>query len=78
MRDETTYPKVDGVEYDIGKRWETGMGHHPKSIALFKRINEIDWVWGGDSFCWESGGDGDNGETLMYLLDVIFDEDDLK
>lgn len=72
----TDYQKVQGVEYDINKRWETGVDHHPKSKALFKRIEAVDWNFNGDQFCWKSGGDGDNGESLMYLLDIIFDEDD--
>ena len=64
------------VEYDINKRWEEGEDHHPDSKALFKRIADIDFKHCSDSFCWKSGGDGDNGEALMYILDIIFDEDD--
>jgi len=59
------------IERDINKRWEEGMDHHPKSEELFRRLKKID----SDCF-WESGGDGDNGETLMYQLDIIFEEDD--
>jgi len=29
-----------------------------------------------DHFCWKSGGDGDNGEQLMYQLDVLFERQD--
>ena len=61
-------------EYDIGKRWENGVEHHPKSIELFKRIAEIDFEHMDDHFNWKSGGDGDNGEALMYLLDIYFEE----
>ena len=64
------------VNYDIDNRWENGIDHHPKSIALYKRIADIDYKHGYDSFVFKSGGDGDNGEQLMYLLDIIFDEDD--
>lgn len=73
---QNEYEKVPGVEYNIGKRWEEGIEHHPKSYELYKRIAEVDYVWCNDSFCWKSGGDGDNGEALMYLLDIIFDEDE--
>lgn len=72
------YPKVDGVEYDINKRWEEGIEHHPKSIELYKKIANIDFVFCGDYFCWKSGGDGDNGEALMYLLDIHFEEEDKR
>jgi hypothetical protein len=75
-RDE--YPKVDGVEYDITKRWEQGIPHHPKSIELFNAISEIDWVWLDDCFGWKSGGDGDNGEFFMYELDIYFEEKDKR
>jgi hypothetical protein len=71
------YEKTPGVEYDINRRWEKGMYHHPKSEALMKRIADIDWHFNNDQFCWKTGGDGDNGESLMYLLDIIFSEDDL-
>lgn len=68
----TTNKKI----YSVGERWEKGIDHHPKSIELFKKIAKIDWEQCGDYFCWKSGGDGDNGETLMYELDIIFDEEE--
>lgn len=64
------------IEYDLNKRWEQGTKHHPKSIALYKRIAKYDFELNSDSFGFKAGGDGDNGEQLMYLLDVIFEEDD--
>lgn len=66
------------VETDITKRWEQGMPHHPKSIALFKKLSDVDFNLGGDFFEWKSGGDGDNGEHLMYELDIIFETEDSK
>lgn len=57
-------------------RWALGEHHDSRSIALYKRIEEIDFEHFGDSFCFKSGGDGDNGETLMYILDIIFEERD--
>ena len=61
------------IELDINKRWEQGIPHHPKSIELFKAIAQIDFKLCADCFCWKSGGDGDNGETLMYQLDIYFE-----
>jgi hypothetical protein len=26
-----------------------------------------------DHFCWKLGGDGDNGETLMFQMDSFFE-----
>jgi hypothetical protein len=66
------------IERDINKRWEQGIKHHPKSMALFKRLEDIDFRLCDDYFCWKYGGDGDNGETLMYEMDIIFEEDDEK
>lgn len=64
------------VETDITKRWEQDIPHHSKSIEIYKIIEENDWKYGGDYFCWKSGGDGDNGEHLMYLLDIHFEQQD--
>jgi len=58
---------------DPGVRWETGGEHHPKSIELYKALSTIDIVFANDYFCWKAGGDGDNGETLMYEFDMIFE-----
>jgi len=66
------------IEYDLAKRWEQGTEHHPKSINLYKRIEALDFKHGGDSFCFKSGGDGDNGEHLMYLMDIYFEEKDTQ
>jgi hypothetical protein len=44
------------VETNINKRWEQGIPHHPKSIELFKALEEIDWKYGDDCFCWKHGG----------------------
>ena len=62
---------------DPNKRWEQGIEHHPKSIILFDYISALDFKY-GDYFCFKSGGDGDNGELLMYLMDAYFEERDKK
>ena len=64
------------VEEDINKRWEQGMEHHPESERIFDILEDADIAYGGDYFCWKSGGDGDNGETLMFMLDVYFEKND--
>lgn len=63
-------------EADINKRWENGTPHHPKSVELFNSLADIDFKHCSDSFCWKSGGDGDNGETLMYAMDIHFERQD--
>lgn len=64
------------VETDINKRWEQGMNHHPESERIMKILMEADEKYGDDYFCWKKGGDGDNGETLMFTLDVYFEKRD--
>lgn len=75
MSVETMPDKISGVDYKTD-RWSSGIRHHPKSEALVRRLCDIDFHLFGDYFCWKVGGDGDNGETLMYELDVYFDEQD--
>jgi hypothetical protein len=64
------------IETDISKRWANCIPHHPKSVDLFKKLAAIDFAHGGDFFSWQSGGDGDNGEHLMYEMDIIFETED--
>lgn len=57
-------------------RWSEGREHHPKSYELMKFIEAIDFQNYGDYFCWKVGGDGDNGETLMFQMDAFFEAKD--
>jgi hypothetical protein len=65
------------VETDINKRWEKGMPHHYQSERLYKLISDLDLKYGNDYFCFKNGGVGDNGEHLMYLLDIHFELQEL-
>lgn len=62
-----------GIESDVSRRWEQGTEHHPEAEKIFNLIKDSDWAFGGDYFCWKHGGDGDNGETLMYALSIILE-----
>jgi hypothetical protein len=59
---------IDGEE----DRWSEGIDHHKRSDMLVRDLAEIDWMFFGDSFGFKVGGDGDNGEILMYELDILF------
>lgn len=61
------------IEFNLAKRWEKGTPHHPKSIVLVHSLSAIDTLCSSNCFDWRTGGDGDNGETLMYELDLIFE-----
>lgn len=64
------------IETDITKRWESGREHHTKSETLMNNIMAADYLFNNDGFNWKTGGDGDNGEETMFLLDIIFDLED--
>lgn len=64
----------DPVDYEAeGKRWEEGKPHHPMSEKLMKWLMDIDLNAYGDYHCFKVGGDGDNGETLMFQMDGFFE-----
>lgn len=54
-------------------RWTEGVEHHPMSIKLMQFISKHDFHDYGDHFSWSVGGDGDNGEALMYEMDAFFE-----
>ena len=58
----------------VGERWEKGIPHRPESVKLYEFIEKLDFDECEDSFGFKSGGDGDNGETLMYLFDEYFEQ----
>lgn len=69
---KTEYEKAKelGLIYD---RWSQGAEHHQKSIRLMEFLVKIDFHDYCDYFCWKTGGDGDNGETLMFQMDAFFE-----
>lgn len=72
-----TYKELYEKAVELGltriDRWNEDLPHHPKSIEIAKFLGEHDFYDYGDCFCWKFGGDGDNGETLMYQLDCYFE-----
>ncbi len=75
---EAVEEKYAGVETNITYRWQDGTPHHPGSVRLMEALGEIDFHLAYDHFCWKWGGDGDDGESLMYELDIIFEKRDLE
>lgn len=59
----------------VGVRWEEGISHNNKSKMLFDFLKEYDISFCDNFFDWKKGGDGDNGELLMYQLDEYFDSE---
>lgn len=58
---------------DFNKRREQGMPHRLESEKLAREIAKLDESFGGNALDLRFGGDGDNGEHLMYLLDIYFE-----
>jgi len=61
--------KVTMLPHD---RWEQGIDHDERSLDLYGFLAEYDGKFADHSMDLSSGGDGDNGEALMYLLDEYF------
>ena len=67
------YTKAKSLGLTDKDRWDLGIEHHPKSERLMCFLAEHDFNDYDDHFCWKIGGDGDNGETLMYQMDAFFE-----
>lgn len=67
------YKKAKELKLTEIDRWEEYIDHHPMSVRLMNFLKEHDFYDYGDYFCWKTGGDGDNGETLMYQMDAFFE-----
>ena len=70
MEEGAARMNLDNIELN---RWEKGIPHDPRSIKIVESLAEIDWAVFDGHFDWKTGGDGDNGESLMYELDVYFE-----
>jgi hypothetical protein len=46
--------------------------HDPRTIKMYEFISQLDFNEANDAFGFVSGGDGDNGEHLMYLMDCYY------
>lgn len=67
------YDKAKELGLTSKDRWGEGIEHHQKSVKLMNFLKEHDFKDYGMCFDWETGGDGDNGETLMFQLDAYFE-----
>jgi hypothetical protein len=57
----------------VEQRWEQGLPHNKHSTALARKLADIDNRLGNGQLDLKFGGDGDNGEHLLYLLDIYFE-----
>ena len=78
MRENKDYEDAKELGLTGLDRWGTGMDHHPMSERLMAFLEEHDIRDYSDTFCWKTGGDGDNGEDLMYEMDAFFELLDIQ
>lgn len=64
------YPQVN---HDLTDRGAHHIPHHPTAQRLVSDLECADWLLGGDELRIKVGGEGDNGEHLTSLLDIIFE-----
>ena len=69
----TDYEKAQSLGLTKIDRWSKGHKHHPMSKRLMAFLEAHDFNDYADYFGWKSGGDGDNGETLMFEMDAFFE-----
>jgi hypothetical protein len=70
------YKRFKRLKLPGAERWEKGVDHHSESIRLMSFLMEHDLNDYNDFFCWKWGGDGDNGESLMFEMDAYFESRD--
>lgn len=54
------------------ERWEQGLDHDERSEEIFEFMKRYDLTFNEGTLDLKSGGDGDVGEELMYLMDEYF------
>jgi hypothetical protein len=57
----------------IDDRWSDGVDHEPESEELVRRIADMAFDHFDDALQLRVGGDGDNGETLAYIIDALIE-----
>lgn len=72
----TDYEKAKKLGLTYLNRWENGIEHHSESMRIMEFLSDHDLHDYDDFFSWNFGGDGDNGEALMYELDAYFEMKD--
>lgn len=72
------YKEADEMGLTELNRWEGGIDHHPMSERLVRFMADHDFNDYNDAMCIKVGGDGDNGEHMMYLMDAFFEMLDKK
>jgi hypothetical protein len=67
------YERAKELGLTLIDRWAEGRPHHHMSEKIMDFLQDHDFHDHQDYFQWKSGGDGDNGEQLMFELDTFFE-----
>lgn len=70
---KSDYEKAKELGLTSIDRWGEDVQHHPMSERLMRFIAKHDFNDYDDYGDWNIGGDGDNGETLMFQMDAFFE-----
>ena len=62
-----------GIDYDLTAKWERGGERSEEAEKLAREIADLDWLLYGDALGLDFGGDGDNGEFLIDLINILFE-----
>lgn len=73
MIENQDYIKAKELNLTNLNRWEDGIDHHSMSKRLVEFMADHDFNDYNDSMCIKIGGDGDNGEHMMYITDAFFE-----
>lgn len=55
-------------------RWEDGIDHHSISYNIISFMEALEIETGEYLVDIRTGGDGDNGESMMYLMDPLWEK----
>lgn len=67
------YNKAKELGLTQADRWGANKEHHPMSLRAVEFMSYHDWKDYGLAIDIKTGGDGDNGEAFMFLLDPFFE-----
>lgn len=67
-----------GINVDLDQRWEDGVPHHPEAEQMARELAAVDRLYAGGCLDLGFGGDGDLGEVMIYLLDIVLELRDAR
>ena len=65
---------ASGIDYDLNAKWERGEERSDEAEQMARELADLDWLLYGNTLDFDFGGDGDSGEFLIDLIDVLLRE----